>query len=166
VIALFFACSGGWTTTTALSPFVARLDADGDGRATVAEVVPARMEAAAFDAIDSDDDGVLSVAELDASLRLNDPNRWARGILMPSAEMASLMRQEQTGDRSAGWMLQVLREEVLAADPQADVPTPEELMPAARAGAGSPEWQAAIARLATAWDEAGLTFPRSVAGAL
>ncbi|MFZ5480103.1 MAG: hypothetical protein ACOZNI_25280 [Myxococcota bacterium] len=150
---LLLACSPAWTPETALAPFLARLDADGDGRATQAEVVPARMPAAAFDAMDADDDGAISVGELETSLRINDPDRWAEGVLDPSAEMAAMLRQEHVGDRSDGWMLQVLREEALARDPAAAVPSPEEMFAAAMAGRGSPEWEAAIAKLAAAWPE-------------
>jgi arylsulfatase A-like enzyme len=162
VILALLACGGPtWTPEGALSPFVTKLDADGDGRVTVTEV---RMAPRDFEAMDTDDDGALSVAELGASLALNDPDRWSQGVLRPSPEMASLMRQEQTGDRTGSWILQVLREEVIAADPEADVPTREEIADAAGQGIGSPEWVAARDRLVAAWQKAGMTFPWAIVG--
>ena len=66
-------------------------------------------------------------------------------------------------DHGFSWLvLRLLRDEILAADPAADVPTVEEIA-AADGGLETPAVRALLVRLEVAAKKAGVDFPKSLA---
>jgi len=83
VILLLLACSlqttPRWTATSATATVRARLDSNGDGRLSVAELAvtdlpgSASSPASTTAAMDTNEDGFISPAELEAWIRTEDP---------------------------------------------------------------------------------------------
>jgi hypothetical protein len=138
-------CAGGWTTAEVLAGFRLRADADGDGVVDAEELPGA----------DSDGDGRLSdteiVAWLDGPGSAWQPPRWSP----PPAKSAG---QAPFGE--AWFVLESIRQELLAADPSAAVPTPEDMAAlGAEEGLTAPTATAISARLAPEATRLGVALP-------
>lgn len=74
---LLLACttqpSGPWTGTRALTPALARLDTDKDGRVTEGEWARVQFHGGEFSQVDTDHDGAISLAELRVLTFAQDP---------------------------------------------------------------------------------------------
>jgi hypothetical protein len=163
---LLACASPEWTAPDVLRGSLAALDTDHDGTLTHAECVPKRMTEADFTKIDTDQDGVVSAAELEAQLRGTDPLEWRT-----RTDPEHPVKGKNDNGRARGlprdgiaprWLLEELREEVLARDPNATVPTRQTLDEAAVGGEGTPAWVDAMRQLDAAWTAVGLTLPPSV----
>jgi hypothetical protein len=179
----------GWTRAAALAPILTHTDTDHDGRVSRAEYDRVAYRAVPFAAADLDHDGALGVTELDALLAGQDPvTLEAADAGATAGADAGFIRKDGFDDkgggakpggtgapgsaaapadlraRSATWaILTVLRDEVLARDPAAQVPTPEQIGAAAASGGFDTEGaRQVLATLQAASEKAGLAFPPSL----
>ena len=159
ILAILSCGTPAWTVDGAMSPTLARLDQDHDGRVTQAEYDRVAFPAHGFP--DSDGDGDLSTAELRDSILATDPSTF---FTAPAASA----RRDPTSARHAGvhgtlqWrVLESLRLEAEAAGGPA--PTADEVEEAARLGdIDSPGVQALLSRMASEADASGRSFPTSL----
>ncbi len=164
-------CSvGPWTRAAALNPTVQALDADHNGRLTIAEYERVAYGGPGFAAVDADKDGDVSVTELDAAVTQTDPVLFSMqqrggpptGPSNPQSKGPRDVVKRPTHGQV--WeVLSLLREEVLARDPSAVVPSPEAILAADTAGGlDGPLAVEALTTLQTASDAAGIEFPASL----
>lgn len=84
-----------WAPEVVLAPTLARMDADHDGRVSTDEYERVRFHAPAFDAVDTDDDGTLSHAEVLDLIQTQSPSDF----YYPSIRKA---RPKAPGEGGAG----------------------------------------------------------------
>jgi hypothetical protein len=165
VIWLLLACETGprWTEAGAVAPAVARVDTNGDGRLDETEFARAAWKSPSFDFTDADKDEALTPAELAVALKKVDPLDFdgapARGA--PDPRLGPGMTGTFTVEQRWLWeLLYGLRDEALAKDPAAPVPTDEAVRTAIATGSvDAAATQAVLVQLRDAWTAAGLTFP-------
>jgi hypothetical protein len=166
------ACTGGgWTREAALGPLLVRLDAGGDGRVDAAEYERVAYAAPPFSEADADRDGALSVSELEVVLFRQDPNTFDGALTRTPPDLSlgpGVSGPVRTKERLLVELFGVLREEALAARPDALLPDPWRAQLAAATGRlDSAESRELLSDLERAWNvAAGLQFPPalSVAG--
>ncbi len=172
--------SGPWTREAALGPVLSRMDTNHDGRVEKAEYDALAYSAPEFAAVDVDGDSALSLMELDALIVSQDPltlapavapgwfssrNTPASAAASPTGDAAAAAAVTER-DRNVAWCtFTVLREEVLARDPGARVPTSAEIgRAAARGGIEGADGREVLRALETASRGVGLGFPPSLSG--
>ena len=163
--------SGRWTQQSALQPTLTELDTDHDGRVDQAEYARVAFPARAFSEVDGNADGGLSVEELGALVFATDPlHFFMRPHIAVSREAAARHGGDSDRPQAQGgavkrrpdayYVLLILREEVLAKNPAANVPTREALAKIGMAGAlTTSEAVAALSRLEAESTAVGLDFP-------
>ncbi len=168
-----------WTREAALAPVLVHADTDKDGRVTRPEYDRLAYRAPAFDAVDTDGDGALGVAELDVLVRGQDPVTLAAAGATAAANKVGFDDKGGTVGASSGtnpaedamaqrrrgadWaVMMILREEVLARDSAAAVPTVEEIAGAANEGLASARARTVLSVIEGASTKAGLGFPGSL----
>lgn len=217
LLSLALGCSHGpWTRAAALTPTLQALDTNHDGLLARAEYERVAYGEPGFATVDTDKDGQVSLAELDAAVTATDPvlyglqqrgggGKGAKGPKGPpppgvpggpkgppppgvpggpqgppppgvpggpSGDSKGENWQSELGKRDVAkkarhgqvWeVLSLLREEVLARDPAAVVPTTDAIIEADKAGGlDGPLAVQALAELQAASDAQGLTFPPSL----
>lgn len=80
---LFLLACRSWTTDAALGPFLARMDADGNGKVVAAEYEALNYHGPPFEEVDLDKNASLSLDEFEALVHNQDPVR----ILAPRPAM-------------------------------------------------------------------------------
>lgn len=160
---LLLACApeGPWTRDAALGPTLARLDRDRDGRVVAAEYDAVAFHAPPFAQADADHDGALSLAELDHLVASQDPLVFEAGRREPGlvAPVQGTPFAVGKGSQPAGLVWLLLREDLLAQVPDAEVPTVEQIEATGQVGPDAPESRAVRDALAAAYDRAGKPFP-------
>jgi len=146
----------------AVRPVLARLDRGGDGVVDEGDYQAVAYAAPPFVRVDADGDGRLSAAEITRLVLTQDPSRFdPSGRMGPdrwSGEAPAAGRPP--AERDIEVLLSLLKEQVVAADPDVPVPTDEALHDAAAQGRiEAPEVQSALTLLAGAHRRAGLPFP-------
>ncbi|MFZ5476737.1 MAG: hypothetical protein ACOZNI_08180 [Myxococcota bacterium] len=156
---LLFACAPAtaWTEEAALAPVLARLDGDRDGEVTRAEFDAVAVPGTPFAAWDTDRDGVLSRDEAFALWREQDPVNFHPFPTGPPDRPFHVEEHDPAYE-----VLVSLREEVLAKDPSAPVPSEAALRAASAGGLESEGAKAALRTLAVVSDAAGVAFPPSL----
>ena len=172
MILLLLACATPrWTLDGTVAPARARLDSNHDGRVDSAEYARVAFAAPPFDTVDVDHDGDLSTAELRTFVYATDPATFlAAGPERPPDPPALAPRAGLTPKDLPGtavpdgyYVLLVLRDEIVAANPQADVPTEESLQEIGRSEPlDGPRAVVALRQLEDAAAAAHLEFPAAL----
>lgn len=181
-------CGGAasWTEAGALAPTWKALDADGDGRVERAEYEVRESTGAPFAEADTDDDGALSLAELEALFLTEDPapeaGRRPGGPGGPATAKSSgragksgkpsaskglnPVLKRKAAENSVQLVLDSLAEEVRHADPARPLPGDAALAAAVDTGSlYTRESRAVLADLEQAALAARLPFPPSLTAA-
>ncbi len=155
VLWLLVGCGGEWTTLHAVEPTLAKLDVDHDGRVTAGEYDRVTFSGPAFAKVDVDGDGALSSEELLTLVLHQDPQRFYQ---RPGQAQVVPPALPDPRTANVGWcVLESMRQEVLAANPGAVVPTADETWAAAQGG--GPALLAMRDRLDAALVAEGLPVP-------
>ncbi|MFZ5479385.1 MAG: hypothetical protein ACOZNI_21655 [Myxococcota bacterium] len=154
-----------WSVTAALEPGFARMDTDGDGRVRAAEYERLDWEMPPFKEADADGDGLFELEEMVALIGKTDPQSVANTVKQQPTR-PTRAPHEVPSRVGAAWMVaESLRREVLAVDPNAVVPTEEEM---ARIRTlqrlNDAPVRALLARIEAASDAAKVAFPKALRG--
>jgi hypothetical protein len=159
ILLLLLACDRpAWTVEGALAPGYARFDTDGDGAVSQAEYERLAFAMPPFAKVDGDGDGAIAPAEMTAWIGETDPRDVAHTL-----EGREKQKMPELDDRraAAGWLVaEALRQEVLAVNPAAPVPTDAEMAAIHDVAAtDDPAVRALLARIEAASAAEGLAFP-------
>jgi hypothetical protein len=160
---LVWACGPArWSDGQGLERALARIDRDGDGRASDAEWDAVAYGGPASEAVDTDADGSVDTEELRRALASVDPVTWDGAV--PGEPKFERANRDYFPDaprvRQVRNLLLFLSDELRQGDPRAWRPTPEDIHAAAAGGTlDSAEARAVLVRLRAGFEKAGLPFP-------
>jgi hypothetical protein len=159
ILALLSCGRAAWTVEGALSPTLARLDQDHDGRVTATEYARVVFPPGPFP--DADGDGALSIDELRASMLATDPVTFYTAPATSARRDPAVARHAGVHGTLAWRVLESLRLEAEAAGGPG--PTPDEVEEAARLGdLDSPAVRTLLAGMEADAARAGRRFPASL----
>ena len=161
MILLFLACSdpGPWTREAVVKPALTRVDMDGDGRITTPEWGRVGWDGGPLEKVDTDKSGGLDVAEVTAILTSVDPTRRTAAAGKPGGKGGSKTGSKEGSHGEAWLLLHLLREDILAKDPTAPVPTDDAIREADAGGVEGPAARALFAELRATATARELDFP-------
>ena len=152
--------SPAWTESTALTPHLARLDHDGDGRVTAHEYERTLYLGPSFTEADRDGDGELSAQELAHLLREQSPTTFDGEKGADTGSPAPVGWRPQAEN---AWLWELL---VWLRDAPAAPVTDDAIHTAVDSGSlDSAETQAVLAAIRPAWEARGWVWPGLSAGA-
>jgi hypothetical protein len=158
------ACGGPeWTVPGALAPGFARLDADHDGAVSAAEYDRLAWQMPPFAKVDLDGDGAVSPEEMAAWIGETDPRSVANS-LQPEGPKRQRSAADASVRAGTAWLVvEALRQEVLAVDAAADVPSDAEMQAIYTLDpVADPAVRPLLARVEAASAKAGLGFPAAL----